>query len=283
VTGPGTTGCLGILHLVKGGGMAVRDAVALLPGSYTGPRYFDRQQFPSDRLLDGASADVLATIVDDDGYRGVVASHRVVMGHVSSATLLGAGCTDLAIQVREPRSRLLSLYRYWQSQSGPHLATWGNWGLDVVGAAHLPLRGFLDADATWPAVDSALARQALGGLVVPYTEPRTWRPGGADLDRFCDHLAVAEWSRDSGRFVARVWERLGEPAPPELDRVNVTEVTGAHQVIDATTRETLLRLTTLDRDLLAALRDRGLLPLRTDAALDAEFEDTAVRLGFTLV
>ena len=223
-----------------------------------------------------------ATVVDEGEYHDVVTSHRVVMGHVSSATLLAATCTDLAVQVREPRSRLLSLYRYWQSQSAPHLTSWGNWGVHVVGAAQLPLRGFLNSEVTWPATDSALARQALGGLVAPYVDQRTWAPTTGDLERFCDHLAVAEWSTDSGRFIARVWERLDVPGPPVLDRVNVTEVTGAPQVIDSATREALDRLTGLDRDLLAALTSRGLLTRRTDAQLDAEFEDTAARLGFTL-
>jgi hypothetical protein len=262
--------------------MAVRDVVATLSGSYTGPRYFDLQQFPADDLLDGASPDVMATIVDEDEYRELVASHRVVMGHVSSTTLLTAGCADLAIQVREPRSRILSLYRYWQSQSGPHLATWGNWGLQVVGAAEWPLRAFLGSDATWPAIDNALARQALGGLATPYVGQRSWAPAPDDVDRFCDHLAVAEWSRDSGRFVARVWDRLGEPGSPVLDRVNVTEVTGAHQIVDPTTRAALDLLTRHDRDLLATLTSRGLLPHRSAAQLDAEFEETAGRLGFTL-
>jgi hypothetical protein len=275
------TGCLGILHLVKGGGMAVRDAVARLPGSYTGPRYFDLQQFPSPDLLDGASEEVLATIVDGSDYRQVVGGHRVVMGHVSAATLLAAGCSDLAVQVREPRSRLLSLYRYWQAQTGPHLATWGRWGLEVVGAADLALAGFLDSPATWPATDGALARQSLGGIASPYDDPRSWRPTGADRQRFVDHLSVVEWSTDSDRFVTRVWERLGEPDVPALDRVNVTEVTGGPQVLDQGVVATLARLAAPDRALLDDLMDRGRLRRRSAADLDDEFARTAGRLGFT--
>lgn len=283
VTGGAPGGTLGILHLVKGGGMAVRTVVAGLPGSYTGPRYFDRQQFPDPHLLDGASPDVLATVVEDEGeYRRTVASRRVVMGHVSSATLLAAGCRALAVQVREPRSRLLSLYRYWQSQSTAHLDTWGRWGTDVVGAAQQPLLGFLESPVTWPATDGALARQALGGLATPYVEQRTWSPAPSDLERFCDHLAVADWSTESGRFVARVWEYLDVPDPPALDRVNVTEVTAAPQVVDAEARRALDRLTAADRDLLDALTDRGLLPRRSAAALDDEFEATASHLGLRL-
>jgi hypothetical protein len=274
--------CLGILHLVKGGGMAVRDAVARLPGSYTGPRYFDLQQFPVVGLLDGASDETLGTIVDEADYREVVGAHRVVMGHVSAATLLAAGCTDLAVQVREPRSRLLSLYRYWQAQSGPHLASWGTWGLEVVGAADLPLAAFLESPMTWPATDGALARQALGGIASPYDGARTWRPSDADRERLAARLSVAEWSTDSDRFVARVWSRLGEPEVPALGRVNVTEVVGGPQVLDGTTVATLERLAGPDRALLDHLMDRGLLRRRSDADLDDEFARTAGRLAFTI-
>ncbi len=260
--------------------MAVRDAVGRLPGSYTEPYYFDRRQFPSPGLLDGASDEILSGITDEDGYRRVVGTHRVVMGHVSTATLLAAGCTDLAIQVREPRSRLLSLYRYWQAQTDRHRRAWGTWGTEVVAAAELPLPAFLDSARTWPAIDGAVARQALAAVASPYDQPRSWRPTVDDLDRFTAHLSVAGWSIDSDRFVARVWRRLGEPEVPALDRVNVTEVVGPTQTLDRATLATLERLAAPDRDLVGHLMGSGRLERRDQADLDDEFRRTAGHLGF---
>ena len=147
-------------------------------------------------------------LVNDDAYRHVVHAHRVVMGHVSSATLVGAGCTGLAVQVREPRSRLLSLYRYWQAQDETQLERWGTWGRTVVAAARLPLADFLASPTTWPATDNALARQALGGLATPYVDPRLWTPSLDDVDRFVELLAIAEWSSASDEFVRRVAAHL---------------------------------------------------------------------------
>jgi len=273
--------CLGIPHLVKGGGTAVRDAVEQLPGSYTAPLYFDRQQFCTDGLLDGVSDEIQAILVDDDAYRDVVRTHRVVMGHVSSATLVRAGCTSLAIQVREPRSRLLSLYRYWQAQDETQLDRWGTWGRTVVAAARQPLEDFLTSQTTWPATDNALARQALGGVATPYVDPLHWTPSPDDFDRFVELLDFAEWSSASNEFVRRVAAHLGQPPPPPLQRVNVTAVTAAVQVIDQPLHDALDRLTGLDTRLLAFLVDSGKLPDKSAGSLDLEFEQTATRLGFT--
>ena len=140
------------------------------------------------------SDEIQAVLVDDDAYREVVRTHRVVMGHVSSATLVRAGCTSLAIQVREPRSRVLSLYRYWQGQDQAQFDRWGNWGRTVVAAAQLPFPEFLTSDYTWPAVDNTLARQALGGLAAPYADPRRWTPSPDDFGRFAELLDIAEWA-----------------------------------------------------------------------------------------
>lgn len=274
-------GCLGILHLIKGGGSAVREVVEQFSGSYTTPLYFDRQQFCSDRLLDGVSPGVIASLVDADTYRDVVRTHRVVMGHVSSATLVDAGCRSLAIQVREPRSRLLSLYRYWQGQDQAQLAGWGRWGRTVVVTARSSVWEFLTSGSTWPATDNALTRQALGGLATPYDEPKSWTPQPDDFELFGDLLDIADWSNHSDQFVRRVAAHLGQPPPPQLQRVNVTEVTGGCQVIDQPSLEMLDRLTVLDRTFLSYLVDNSMLSERSQGSLDLEFEHTAARLGFT--
>ncbi len=265
--------------------MAVRDMVATLAGAYTGPLYYDLGQFWAEEVLVGASAAVRGTIVDRSAlpaYGDVVRSHRVVMGHVAAATLTGAGCTRLAIQVREPRSRLLSLYRYWQSQAGPHLSDWGAWGTRTVAAAGLPLHAFLTSPAVRPAVDNAIARQALADPFAPGADPARWSPDGATLARFVDRVAVAEWSTASDRFVERIWDVLGEGAAPAPGRVNVTEVTAEPQRIDGVALEALERWTRLDTAFLGGLAAAGVLGARPSDQLEREFADTAERLGFAL-
>ena len=56
---------------------------------------------------------------------------------------------------------------------------------------------------------------------------------------------------------------------------------GEVEVLDRRSREVLERLTRYDRELEQRLMDDGLLELRSAAALDAEFEETAERLGVT--
>ena len=76
--------------------------------------------------------------------------------------------------------------------------------------------------------------------------------------------------------------RIGEPPPPPLSRVNVTDVTGATQEIDQPIRDVLDSLTRHDAALLAHLVENGLLPDKSTADLDLEFERTAARLGFAM-
>ena len=106
------------------------------------------------------------------------------------------------------------------------------------------------------------------------------------LEHFAAHvvgrLAVVEWSARSEAFFDRVSELIGESSPPSLERVNVTEVVGDTQDIDSDTLELLVDRTSLDRALLDALMDNGALSRRGPDDLDAEFEATAVRLGFSL-
>jgi hypothetical protein len=276
-------GALGIIHVVKCGGMAVRDAVATLPGSYTGPLYFDLGMFWSFDVLDGASPDVRAQVVTDDAYREVVHSNRVAMGHVSASTLDDAGCTAIAVQVREPRSRILSQYRYWAAQTDEARASWGFWGSHILSKSHLSLGEFLSAEEVRPAIDNAISRQCLAGLVSDYPAPTSWAPQPADVNRFLELLEIAEWSTSSDRFLERVWSHLGQAEPPSLGRVNVTEVTGGTQVVDRTARELLDRLTRYDRSLLEHLAAEGALPGRTPSQNDDEFEETAEHLGFKIV
>src|ERR1700733_11194164 len=101
--------CLGVIHLPKSGGSSLRVALAQLPGGYSGPFYFDERLFGSRAFVEGIRSPNREAIAMPKDLRAIAESHRVVIGHYCAASLLEAGCTELAIQVREPRARLLSL------------------------------------------------------------------------------------------------------------------------------------------------------------------------------
>jgi hypothetical protein len=280
-----TEGALGVVHVPKCGGIAVRSALAELEGSHAAAPYFDREMV--------ASVDVsilpLATrhdFVEDEHLREICGDHRLVMGHYSCQLLLDSGCRCLALQLREPRARILSLYRYWQSQPDEVLDEWGEWGRTALASARSSLPDFLASRYIWPAADNAIARQVLlrwtpsRGRSARRLTRRALR--GKRYESMRTNLAIVEWAADSQRFVDRIRAFLDEEAEVVLRRENETQVGQDTEVLDGKSRKVLDRLTRYDRELEQRLMDDGLLERRSAGALDAEFEETAARLGIKL-
>jgi hypothetical protein len=145
----------------------------------------------------------------------------------------------------------------------------------------LPLFEFLVDPALLPALDNQIARQVLSNSGTAATPAH-----GADVAELTralsDRLAVVAWTRQSDAFFAEVAASIGETNPPPLMRINVTDDIRDAQIIDQATLQRLDVLTATDRLLLDALSDVSSLPARTPSDLDAEFEETASRLGFTI-
>jgi hypothetical protein len=207
------------------------------------------------------------------------------MGHYSGQLLLDGGCASLALQVREPRARVLSLYRYWKSQPDEVLDQWGEWGRTALVSARGSLSEFLRSPHIWPAADSAIARQLLLRWTPPDAQAarRLTREAlrGEAYDSIRADLAIVEWASESQRFVERICAFLDEKTDVTVQRENETPAEGDVEVLDPESRNLLERLTRYDRELLQRLMDDGLLEHRSAASLDAEFEETAERLLVT--
>ncbi len=257
-----------------------------MAGCYTGPVYFDQQHFGTARLAEGVPVQTRHVIGSLDDVRRIVDTHGLVMGHFAVRTLISAGCGSLAVQVREPRARILSLYRFWRAQDEGERTRWGLWGSELIGQADQPFSAFLASPSVWPAVNNSISRQVCGrgsrtsarrasgprtrsGLARRYGAIRPW-------------LGIVEWSNRSEVFVERVMEAIGLDSVPELDRENVAQPSGDTQVIDRSTHERLCRLTAADSQLLLHLAADGLLEQRDAGDLDEEFEREAERLDFRL-
>ncbi|HWG74101.1 MAG TPA: hypothetical protein VG184_08605 [Acidimicrobiales bacterium] len=274
------------MHVPKSGGSAMRSALAQLPGCYAGPYYYDRVHFGTDDLGQAVPEPNKATIVESGRLAEVVGAHRLVIGHYAAPSLMAAGCAALAVQVREPRSRVLSLYRYWQTEPAHERPRWGAWGSDLVARADRPLGEFLRSPAVWPAVSNAISRQLLVDRTTSTARRaaclRRWAVVSGSYHRLRRSLRVVEWSQRSDAFLARICAVVGVEAVPALERENVTEPLADHQVIDQATHGLLLRLTRADSHLLERLAADGLLMRRTKQDLDLDFAGTAERLGFHL-
>jgi hypothetical protein len=263
--------CLGVVHVPKCAGTATRLALENSDGFYGGPLYFDEDHFGSRELVAALPADRQELVASPADLARLASSCRVVFGHYSASSLMAAGCGSLAIQVREPRTRVLSLYRFWRSQDPAERDSWGVWGRDLVSCADLPLGQFLAGQTVWPAVDNHIARQVAGGL-----------PLATTIAALSESGSILEWYDRSDRFVGRVLTFVGDSAAPALRRVNVTEAQDDGQPLDRDGLQRLEMSTARDRLLIDGLMDAGLLERRTEPELQAEFESTAERMGFRL-
>ena len=277
---------LGLVHLPKCGGTALRTALTHVAGCYTGPVYFDRQHFGTDRLVDGVPVQTRHVIGSLEDLRHIVGTHRLVMGHIAADMFVSAGCDSLAVQVREPRARILSLYRFWRAQEEDERSRWGLWGSELIGQADQPFGAFLATPSIWPAVDNAITRQVCGRSSATRARwasgPRRQSAVARRYRAIRPWFGIVEWSNRSDVFVARIMEAIGSDTVPELGRENEAQPSGDTQVIDRSTHELLRRLTATDSRLLFRLAADGLLERRDASDLDEEFEREADRLNFRL-
>lgn len=277
---------MGVVHVPKSGGSALRSALSELPRCYTGPFYYDVQHFGSRAMADALPRKKRKEVATIRRLRRVTATNRAATGHISAYSFLGAGCGTIAVQLREPRARLLSLYRYWQSRPADVISGWGRWGDEVASKSTHSLVEFLADGAVWPVVDNAMSRQLLcDGRDDTARKMRRhlgWGGWGRRYRRLRPYLTVVDWANDSERFLDRLWTTMSAEATPVLRKENVTEVGGEPQILDGRVLRTLRSLTSYDGQLLAALMHDGLLPPRSAGDLETEFRTTAERLRFEL-
>lgn len=277
-------GTVGVVHVPKTGGAAIRAAFGAIAEWYTGPCYHDSS------LIDGVDVSSLppatgSQFATPSSMRRICDSHRLVMGHYAAYFLVEAGCQQLATQLREPRARLLSLYRYWRALPEGAVDDWGPWGDVALRSASLPLESFLTSTGAWTASDNGIARQLLGRPVTgaaPHPRGALRQVLAGEGYRWLrDRLSIVEWSSDSQRFADRVCTAMGVE-PITVARVNeATDIDGV-QTIDANGRALMEQLTSIDRALIDQMMEDGLMRSRSADDLDEEFEATAARLGFVI-
>ena len=241
----GRNGALGVVHIPKTGGSAIRSGLHEAIGDGAGSTYFDASIVAGvdvQRLPEQARA----LFVAKGQLRSMCRSNELVMGHFSAPALMSAGCSGLAVLLREPRARLLSLYRYWQSQTEAEIAAWGLWGQQTVASSRLPFDRFLQMASVWAATNDAIARQLLVGAV-PQSSAEAYgltrrALNGKEWKRFIDRLAVVEWGSGSQRFADRICTTL-QIEPVTVKPENITETVGEAQLIDWDCRDRLQEIT----------------------------------------
>jgi hypothetical protein len=193
---------------------------------------------------------------------------KLVWGHydVPSIRRLGEGRFTFTF-LREPKARIVSLYRYWRAQSSLDLG-WNGMNQPVLAAQRLSLAEFLQSDDPWilDYIDNFYVRRLTGQYATGRetdplaASPDDWlRSALAALECF-DFVGLTEHTAGS---LARLSDRLGFPQAAQAPRVNVTrQVTGDDGGgYDATPDDPIVaaaldRLTRLDREIYETARRR---------------------------
>jgi len=169
------------MHIQKTSGQAVAAGLAKQFRLQSLIGGFDRSVFGAFDRFDTLSASALASIHVNGLPRG-----KAFAGHMSYSTLSNlAPDVQIMTALREPRSRLLSLWMYCRGRTDDQLEGWGAWQ-DVVTLSHGSLSEFLNRDETACLTDNIAVRMLLW--------PHPLIPQGLPIEERYDSLLVSEAS-----------------------------------------------------------------------------------------
>lgn len=279
----------GIVHIPKTAGTSLRialDAAGLLPASeqYHDP-YISGFHDPYLRR-DGWDQNVYSL----EELRSALRSNRVVMGHVGVGTFLQAGASKCIVLIREPRSRLLSLFDHFQRlcvEGGDALPS-----APIVEAVASGLGCFLASESIDSEVDNVIYRMVLPTAIDPSSDPHLGETDPVrlratvrrELRKHRGRFLDAVWSEDLDRsiqsVVAKISGRGARVSVPPVPHANMSPPIERCERIDAATRAGLERRTWKSSIVIDELMDLGILEPRSQRDLDREFAETARRHGF---
>ncbi len=149
------------LHIPKSAGMSIHAALeAALPAGSLAPRRFDRSVFADFHAFELLRSEARNLIAVDRSETQALGKFSAVSGHFSLPTLLQiTDRSSISTVLREPRTRLLSLYAYWRASGTDEL--WIPY--HTADHAQRPLGEFLSEPRLAPVIDNQICRMLLYG------------------------------------------------------------------------------------------------------------------------
>ena len=198
------------LHIPKSGGLSICTALeATLPPGALAPQRFDTSTFCDFDDFDLLRPEIRTQIATDPSTVRSLGRYRAVCGHFSLRTLSQiTDCSLIATVLREPRSRLLSLYAYWRTPGiGDLVAPYS-----ATTHARRPLSEFLAEPLLAPVIDNQICRTLLHGdprlPASDFAAPSDLKEIAADAIRQLDTLGfvgVLELGASAWRGVAQLF------------------------------------------------------------------------------
>jgi hypothetical protein len=238
------------LHLEKTAGMAVLDVLT----ARFHPMQIDpdpRRTYPPHILTP-----LPPSLIDP------VKRYALVWGHYDLPSIRRLGNDRFVFtMLREPRARVLSLYRYWRSVAAQDVG-WAGANAPVLAAQRLSLLDFLQSDdpAITDYIDNFYVRRLTGAYASCHAADPLRTDPVHHLGRALDGLASLDFvglTEDTDAAVQALAARLGFPTPAATPRVNVTRGDGnAAETRLPAVQAALDRLTGLDSMVYEAARRR---------------------------
>jgi hypothetical protein len=151
---------LAFMHIPKTSGMAMTDLLSRTLNTRQEFPRFDRCLFGAFNSFDTVSPALRETIHVGNGLPRAEGADFVA-GHLALSTLTEiCGNAKLVTLLRDPRSRVLSLWLYWRTHSDHQLAPWGDWAA-YVKQAREPLATFLGCPQIACQTDNLITRMLL--------------------------------------------------------------------------------------------------------------------------
>ncbi|MFZ1925848.1 MAG: hypothetical protein WAU42_06875 [Solirubrobacteraceae bacterium] len=149
------------MHIPKSGGVSIHTALEFaLPSNYLAPQRFDTSIFCDFNEFDSLCPETRAEIVVTENEKKLLAAYPAVSGHFSLPTLNQiTDPSSIVTILREPRTRLISLYIYWRI---PEIyERWNPYRVDMH--ALRPLAEFLSEPRLAAVTDNQVCRMLLHG------------------------------------------------------------------------------------------------------------------------
>lgn len=148
-----------LMHIPKTAGTSLIASLSAVIAPETSVTGFDRVLFGGFTNFAALDEALRGQVYDDAGTLPKTADF--VAGHFSHSSLRAAYPRGQLLTVlREPATRLLSLWMFWRRHSDEHLAGWADWG-DLVRQSRLPLAAFLAERRLAAQLDNVAVRMLL--------------------------------------------------------------------------------------------------------------------------
>jgi len=272
---------LAFMHIPKTSGSSLIAGLREVLPSTTCIGGFDLSMFGAFDVLEKVDPKVRESIYPD--VLPPIGGRDFVAGHFAYSTL-AKSCPDARVMtvLREPRSRILSLWMYWRAVADDALSAWGTWR-DTVRVARQPLLDFLNHPEAACQTDNVAVRMLLwphplipdAGFIDSASDQCMAGKAAARLKSFAfaDVIENPQFEENVRIWLARpfVYPRVNEThMPPEL-RVRLR---------DELTQEALRLLehrSRLDRPLWLALASERIATAEPGTLSDDIFRRTVAR------